>query len=449
MGKRNSQRKNAAVMDSDDESSSVSSSSTVRSDRMSVSGTEEVHVDQDTLLDKALDALDEKRGSTREKALSLIVEAFNSNMQHQFVEKKFATLLHQCLGAIKKGSKKASANEIALASQAIGLLALTVGCGDNAREIYEESVRPLDESLTSWPDASKISLVRCLAIITFVGGTDQEETEKSMDIMWRLINPKLGSNVVSVKPLPSFITAVVSAWSFLLSTMGNLKLNSKSWQNSITYLSSLLDKEDRSVRIVAGEALALIFEVGVIEKSSAGPNSASETTQEESKRQESYVHIHGLKGKVINQVKNLAVEAGGKGSAKKDLNTQRDLFRDISDFFEYGYSREITTKIGSDSLQTSSWSQMIQLNFFKHFLGGGFIKHLQENKFLHDVFDFTPKRRNLVDNEHRMSVGEKRMFKSPNSVLNKARTQLLNKQRLLSEGRNFGHYAANAVEEEA
>ncbi|KAK4274630.1 hypothetical protein QN277_017824 [Acacia crassicarpa] len=450
MGKRNSQRKNAAMMDSDDETSSVGSSSTVRSDRMSVSGTEEVNVDQDSLLDKALDALDEKRGSTREKAFSSIIETFNSNMQHEFVEKKFATLLHQCLGAIKKGSKKASANEIALASHAIGLLALTVGCGNNAREIYEESVRPLDESLTTRSDASKISsLVRCLAIITFVGGTDEEETEKSMDIMWRLINPKLGSNVVSVKPSPSLITAVVSAWSFLLSTMGKLKLNSKSWQNSITYLSSLLDKEDRSVRIVAGEALALIFEVGVIEKSSAGSNSGSDSTQEETKPHESYVHIHGLKGKVINQVKNLAVEAGGKGSAKKDLNTQKDLFRDISDFFEYGYSREIATKIGGDSLQTSSWSQMIQLNFFKHFLGGGFIKHMQENEFLHDVFDFTPKRRNLVDNEQRMSVGEKRMFKSPNSVQNKARTQLLNKQRLLSKDRNFGHYAVNAVEEEA
>ncbi|KAF7817438.1 interferon-related developmental regulator 1-like [Senna tora] len=444
----NSQRKNAAMMDSDDDSS-VSSSSTVRSDRMSVSGTEDVHIDQDTLLDKALDALDEKRGSTREKALSLIIETFNSNLQHQFVEKKFATLLHQCLSSIKKGSKKASTKEIALASHAIGLLAVTVGCSDNAREIFEESVRPLDESLTSGSDASKISsLVECLAIITFIGGTDQEETEKSMDMMWRLINPKLGSNVVAVRPSPLLVTAVVSAWSFLLSSMGDLKLNSKNWQNSISYLSSLLDKEDRSVRIAAGEALALIFEIGVIEKSSAGPNSVSDITQEESKPQESYVHIHGLKGKVINQVKSLAVEAGGKGSAKKDLNSQRDLFRDISEFFEYGYSPEITMKIGGDSLQTSSWSQMIQLNFIKRFLGGGFIKHMQENEFLHEVFDFTPKKRNLDSNEHRMSVGEKRMFKSPNSALNKARTQLLNKQRLLSEGRNFGHYSVNMVDED-
>ncbi|KAK7410089.1 hypothetical protein VNO78_00601 [Psophocarpus tetragonolobus] len=448
MGRRNSQRKSAAMFDSDDDSS-VTSSSTARSDLMSVSGGEDVQFVQDSLLDQALDALDEKRGSTREKALSSIVDAFNSNMQHQFVEKKFATLLHQCLASIKKGTKKASAKEIALSSHAIGCLALTVGCGDNAREIFEESIRPLDESLTSRIDISKTpSLLECLAIITFVGGNDQEETERSMDIMWRVVNPKLGSNVVAIKPSAPLIANVVSAWSFLLSTVSSLKLNSKNWQNSISYLSSLLDKEDRSVRIAAGEALALIFEIGAIDKFPAGSDNAIDTTHEESKPLESYIYLQGLKGKVINQCKNLSIEAAGKGSAKKDLNSQRNLFRDILDFFEYGYSPDISMKIGGDSLQTSSWSEMIQLNFVKHFLGGGFVKHMQENEFLHDVFGFSPKRKYLNNNEHRMSGGEKRMFKSPNSVLNKARTQLLNKQRILSEGRNFGHYAVGMADEE-
>ncbi|KAG2400500.1 uncharacterized protein HKW66_Vig0096460 [Vigna angularis] len=356
MGKRNSQRKSAAMFDSDDDSS-VTSSSTARSDLMSVSGAEDVQFVQDSLLDQALDALDEKR---------------------------FATLLHQCLSSIKKGSKKTSAKEITLASHAIGCLALTVGCGDNAREIFEESIRPLDESLTSTIDVSKIpSLLECLAIITFIGGNDQEESERSMDIMWRVINPKLGSNVVAVKPSASLIANVVSAWSFLLSTVSNLKLNSKNWQNTISYLSGLLDKEDRSVRIAAGEALALIFEIGVIDKFSAQSDNASDATQEGSKPLESYIFLQGLKGKVLNQCKKLSIEAGGKGSAKKDLNSQRNLFRDILDFFEYGYSPDISMKIGGDSLQTSSWSEMIQLNFIKHFLGGGFVKHMQGRNFGH------------------------------------------------------------------
>lgn len=71
-----------------------------------------------------------------------------------------------------------------------------------------------------------------------------------------------------------------------------------------------------------------------MDKFSTEAKIASDVTPEESKPQESYISLQGLKGKVINQCKNLSVEAGGKGSAKKDLNSQRNLFRDILDFFE-------------------------------------------------------------------------------------------------------------------
>lgn len=46
---------------SDDDNSSVSSSSTIRSDRMSMVVNEEMQVERDSLLDQALDALFEKR----------------------------------------------------------------------------------------------------------------------------------------------------------------------------------------------------------------------------------------------------------------------------------------------------------------------------------------------------------------------------------------------------
>ncbi|KAJ9166326.1 hypothetical protein P3X46_021100 [Hevea brasiliensis] len=448
MGKRNAQRKNIAMLDTDDDdNSSVSSSSTIKSDRMSVLGTEEVQLDKDSLLEQALDALYEKRGSTREKALASIIDAFNSNMQHQFVEKKFATLLHQCLGCIKKGSSK----EIALASHAIGLLALTVGCGDNAHEILKDSVTPISQALKSGSEPTKtVSLLECLAVITFVGGNEPEETERSMQIMWQLVRPRLGSNVVAVRPSAPVITAVVSAWAFLLTTMEGWTLDPKDWQESISYLSGLLDKDDRSVRIAAGEALALIFEMGSLEKFTAEPKDSTDgSVQEGNKSREGFTHIQGLKVKILSQVRNLSAEAGGKGSTKKDLNSQRNLFKDVLEFLEYGYCPENSMKIGGDSLQTSTWSQLIQLNFLKHFLGSGFVKHMQDNDLLHDVFGFMPKKKYLQGIEHQMSSSEKRMYKSPNSVLNKARTQYLNKQRMLSKDRNVGHFAINIGDDEA
>lgn len=445
MGKRNSQRKKVSLLDSDDDDS-ASSSSTSRSDLVLAQGIEDVQLDKESSLDQALDALYEKRGTTRERALSSIIEAFSSNLQHLFVEKKFATLLHQCLNSIKRGSAK----EASLACHAIGLLALTVGHGDNAHEILEESVPPISQALKSSSESLKISwLLECLAIVTFIGANDPEETERSMQIMWQLLHPKLGSNVVARKPSAEVITAVVSAWSFLLTTMDGWKLNPKNWQGSISYFSSLLDKDDRSVRIAAGEALALIFEVGSLEKFFIEPKGPSDSSiHEENIHREGFTHMQGLKGKILNQVRNLSVEAGGKGSVKKDLNSQRNSFRDILEFLEGGYCPETSMKIGGDSLNTSTWSQLIQLNFLKHFLRGGFVKHMQENEFLHEVFGFTPKRKHLSGSEHHLSSGEKRMYKSPNSVVNKARTQLLNKQRMLSQGRNAGHYAVGLGDEE-
>lgn len=447
MGRRNAQRKNIAMLDTDDDdNSSVSSSSTMNTDRMSVFGTEEVQLDKDSLLEQALDALYEKRGSTREKALASIIEAFNSNLQHQFVEKKFATLLHQCLSCIKKGSSK----EIALASHAIGLLALTVGCGDNAREILEESVTSISQALKSGSEPTKtVSLLECLAIATFVGGNEPAETERSMQLMWQVVRPKLGSNVVAVKPSASVITAVVSAWAFLLTTMDGWKLDPREWLETISYFSGLLEKDDRSVRIAAGEALALIFEMGYLEKFATEVKGSTDgSVPGGNKSREGSMHIQGLKAKILNQVRNLSAEAGGKGSTKKDLNSQRNLFKDVLEFLEDGYCPEVSMKIGGDSLQTSTWSQLMQLNFIKHFLGGGFVKHMQDNELLHDVFGFVPKKKYLQGAEHQMSSSEKRMFRSPNSVLNKARTQFLNKQRMLSKDRNAGHFAVNNGDEE-
>ena len=53
-----------------------------------------------------------------------------------------------------------------------------------------------------------------------------------------------------------------------------------------------------------------------------------------SKPREGFSHIQGLKGKIINQVRSLSAEAGGKGSNKKDLNSQRNFFRDMLEFLE-------------------------------------------------------------------------------------------------------------------
>ncbi|CAH8359712.1 unnamed protein product [Eruca vesicaria subsp. sativa] len=151
---KEAQPKNAPMdlFDSDDDMCSVSSFFSMRSERPRM---DEVHVHKDLMLDQSLDALYEKGSSTREKALASIVEAFKSDLQHEFLQKNFSTLLHQCLHCIKKSPTK----ESSLASHVIGLIALTVGLGNQAQEILEESVTPLSQALKFGREALRISSV--------------------------------------------------------------------------------------------------------------------------------------------------------------------------------------------------------------------------------------------------------------------------------------------------
>ncbi|XP_039114881.1 interferon-related developmental regulator 2 isoform X1 [Dioscorea cayenensis subsp. rotundata] len=435
MGRKREQRRNADQLDSSDDDS-LSSTSTAMSDLPMAHETERVN-SQDFLLEKYLDALYEKRASTREKALTGLVDAFSSQLLHGFVENKCITLLHQYLNSVKKGSSK----EACLASRAIGLLAITVGAGDSAHEIMEESLPPLSLALKCGSDAQKkSSVLDCIALVTFVGAIDTDETENAMKIIWETIHPKSGTIVGSAAKLqPAVLAAAISAWSFLLTTMNGWGNNSDNWQESISFLSILLERDDRAVRIAAGEAIALIFEIGRLDKFSR-EEGETDSAGREGFKPRGLAYVASMKGKILNQVRELSAEAGGKGTGKKDLNLQRDLFQDILIFLETGECPEISMRISNNlgALRVTTRAQSIQLNFLKRFLASGFLKHMQDNELLHDVFSFTPgKKGNL-------SSKEKRMFMSPNSVVNKERTQMRNKYRSWAQDRNQGHYSVIA-----
>uniref|UniRef100_A0A5B6YNU7 Putative interferon-related developmental regulator 1 n=1 Tax=Davidia involucrata TaxID=16924 RepID=A0A5B6YNU7_DAVIN len=347
-------------------------------------------------LELLLEELFSKRGPTREEALSKIIEAFTEKMQHEFAENLFATLLHRCENCIKRGSAK----EICLASQAIGLLAITIGYGDEAHEIYRDSVLTLSQALKSGPQT--IRILECLAIVTFVGAEDFEDTERSMKIIWQFIYPGSDSNVGTNKHSAPVLAAAISAWSFLLTTMDGWRLDHKYWKGVIPYFSKLLE-ENESTRDVVIEALSLIFEKGFLEKFT------SQATD--------------------------------------------SIHKEVSNFFEDESRLEMSINICGNALTFLTRCRLKKINFLKRFLGDGFVKHMLENELLHSVFDFTPKNNHHPDSQLYISENEEvtkrvflpevrktdsfqRMYKSPNSILSKARTQLLKKKRMLAQMAN-------------
>ncbi|KAG1342091.1 interferon-related developmental regulator 1 [Cocos nucifera] len=435
MGKGNRRNVGADQFDSSD-TDSVSSTSTAFSELTLANETEHVN-SLEFVLDKYIDALYEKRGSTREMALSGLVDAFEGHVPLTFVENKCITLLHQYINSVKRGSTK----ENCLASRAIGLLAITVGAGTSAHEIMEESVPQLSRALISGSDALKISVLDCLSVITFVGANDLTETETSLKSMWQVIHPKSVSNVGPLKrPSSAVLAAAISAWSFLLTTISSWRINPDTWKESISFLSTLLevdDRYDRSVRIAAGEAVALFFELGILDISYNDESGIENFNDEVSKRQ-TVTYLQSMKAKISGQVYTLAMEAGGKGADKKNLNDQRELFQKIWDFFQFGECPEVSLRISSKQniLRTSTWGQLIQLNFLKRYLGKGFLKHAQENELLHDVFEY------MVDKMESLSAKQKKISRS---IDKKERNQQLKKDRRMAQARKQGHLIAQDV----
>ncbi|XP_074562196.1 uncharacterized protein LOC141818644 [Curcuma longa] len=426
MGK-GSRRKAAADQYDSSDVESMSSVSTTFSELTMANETEHVN-SVDFQLEKYIDALYEKRGSVRETALLGLAEAFEGQLLLPFIENKCVTLLHQFVSSIKRGSSK----EACLASRTIGLLAITIGAGNSAHEIMEESISPLSQALVSGSDKTKKkSVMDCLALVTFIGANDLAETETSLKTIWQVIYPKSGPNVGSIKKTDSAVlSSAISAWSFLLTTIGSWRINPDSWKESISFLSYLLEDSDRSVRIAAGEALGLFFELGIFDMNFQKEDTNIDKLGHEVSKHGTFHHLQGLKAKILARASDLSTEAGGKGTDKKNLNDQRDLFQKLLDFVETGECPETSLKISSKQgfLITSTWAQMIQLNFLKGFLGKGFLKHAQDNELLHDIFDFEQDRMGILSTKEKISRAD-----------DKGWTQKMNKDRKLAQARKQGH----------
>lgn len=413
-------------LDGGGDADSVTSMSSGLSDLQFAQATEHIS-SQEFVLDKYVDALYEKRGSTREEALGALTDAFESFVLLGLVENKYVTLLSQFINSIKRGSVK----EVCLACRCIGLLAITLGAGSSSHEIMDESHPHLLRVLQTWPDTQKmISALDCLAVVTFVGATDLAETQLSLKAIWDVIHPKSGSNVGVVrKPKPPLLAAAVSAWAFLLTTIGSSRRNTDSWKEPITFLCSLLEAEDRAVRIAAGEALALCFELRLFDVSSSDEADVDSYARESGgSNHQLFLNMQALKAKLSGLVYSLSMEAGGRGADKKNLNDQRDLFQRISDFIKSGECPEESLRISGKNgiLRVTSWRESIQLNYMRRFLGRGFLKHSQDNDLLHEVFDIK------IDRTENMSATEKKMFRSGEE---KGRALKLNKERRLAQER--------------
>ena len=120
------------------------------------------------------------------------------------------------------------------------------------------------------------------------------------------------------------------------------------------------------MRIIAGETIALLFELAQCDSHS---DLASFDDDD-----------------LIELLKTLANDAA-KYRSKRDKKQQRSSFRDILRTIEEGEFNNQTIKFGTENLVIDNWIRRKQYDALKELLTTGMNTHLQENEFVRDVFD--------------------------------------------------------------
>lgn len=93
--------------------------------------------------------------------------------------------------------------------------------------------------------------------------------------------------------------------------------------------------------------------------------------------------------------------------------------RGVCNFVEEGVVQEARIKLRGALLVVNDLPGLIQLNFIRKILAGGFQAHLHDNELLHQMFQYSPR----DGPTPKLTKSEKRMLKSPQSTANKLRTK--------------------------
>ncbi|XP_072088231.1 uncharacterized protein [Arachis hypogaea] len=184
--------------------------------------------------------LEHKKASFREEGLAAFIKIFNEGNQDSILEKCFVTYLYQVLNCLKKGLTK----EKQLASQALGLMAITAFETDNAEEIYVYTISLVTE-LVQTPNKSLepcgfIALIECLTIVTSFCASNSKQIQEVMQVIWEYICPKSKLAALKNQAYAANLSKLIYAWLFLLTKVDSWEIIYGHWQGKI-YIVQLCD----------------------------------------------------------------------------------------------------------------------------------------------------------------------------------------------------------------
>lgn len=364
-------------------------------------------------LREAIDGINQKSAQGRTASLESVAKAFIKKFIPEFVTDRRFTLTD----GVERSLKKGRGSEQAAAAQLAPLLCVQLGAGDNAEEVCRE-LAPVLGIVAHDASASCQARAKCcwaLGMCSFLAGgemADIVQLMQSLETIYCGSYLKGNGNVPMLSAETANLhAAALSAWSLLLTLIspGDVYMllsdeRDVSFSPQVWQLTDLLESAHLDVRMAAGEALALVFEMG---------RTHCSDFQEDATPQ------------LVDRLRQLATDSH-KYRAKKDRKTQRSSFRDILHYVEDGNPPAIQVRFGQEVLALDSWCRKKQYDAFCQILGSGMNLHLTENDLVREIFELGERVSPLNAAANKQSKLERHLM---NAAAFKARTISRSKNR--------------------
>ncbi|XP_076469244.1 interferon-related developmental regulator 2-like [Babylonia areolata] len=374
----------------------------------------EDNVEQENFEDRMCECIEGllvKSAPQRKKSLEGLKSGLCKKYCVDFLQKRKETVADSLLKCLKKGK----AEEQSLAARCLSLLAVQLG--EEVSQVYSDVQTSLATLLadSSAHPHTRAQCASTMGIFCFVNAitNDDDVTELStrMGLMEAVFKTSYRNKANGSLPPPNpqlteISISCLDAWCLLLTRAPDYFIQDKA-QSHISLLGDLLQSSDTELRIAAGEAIALLFDL----------NRYIDEGFDESREDTDLL---------CDQLKTLSTEST-KHKARNALRQQRARFRDILQTVQDGVVEEVLVKMGSmETLMLEDWSTKVQYNAFCSALHSGIFVHLKENLMLRDFFDLGAPIPSGTKPVHKMSKVQRKYY---NSLAEKARTQSRAKNR--------------------
>lgn len=324
-------------------------------------------------LKEAIDGLTQKSAKGRVICFNGIEKIFALKYIPDFVEDRKMTITDSVERALKKGRGEEQSASARLSS----LLCIQLGALESAEVVCKDLKNTLafvaNDNAASTNARSECAWA--LAMNQFYSGDDASDTIEIIQLLSSIFAGSYlkGNGAVAMvsADMAALHAAAISAWTLLLTVMAPADIynlisteRTNNYMPSLNRLRQLLESPHLDVRLSAGEALAVIFELG---------------------RDFSDDYEQDWALDLVDILKDLATDSN-KYRAKKDRKQQRANFRDILRYIEEDVVPEMHIKFGQETLYLEGWCARTQYNACCRLLGPGINIHLAENQLLREIF---------------------------------------------------------------